>query len=140
MAYVGRCVGRVAHGDARPAGGDSRASAPKWNRAKEEFTALHSRSRCRSSGSTAADRDGDRIDEPRVPGVLGHPLMRLPDRLKRPKLRVRSPLQKVWPRHRRWVKAHGCCVPGCKTERVEFAHLRSAANAGKGQKPHDIFG
>jgi len=26
------------------------------------------------------------------------------------------------------------------TPTVDFAHLRSAANAGKGQKPHDIFG
>ena len=66
--------------------------------------------------------------------------MRLPDRLKRPKLRVRSPLQKVWPRHGRWVKAHGCSVPGCKAHAVDFAHLRSAANAGAGQRPHDIFG
>ena len=66
--------------------------------------------------------------------------MRLPDRLKRPKLRVRTSVQKVWPRHRRWVKGHGCCVPGCTTPRVDFAHLRSAANAGIGQMPHDIFG
>ena len=66
--------------------------------------------------------------------------MRLPDRLKRSKLGVRTPLQKVWPRHRRWVKAHGCCVPGCLARHVDFAHLRSAANAGAGQRPHDIFG
>jgi hypothetical protein len=66
--------------------------------------------------------------------------MRLPDRMKRPKLGVRSPLQKIWPRHRRWVKAHGCCVPGCVARHVDFAHLRSAANAGIGQMPHDIFG
>ena len=66
--------------------------------------------------------------------------MRLPDRLKRPKLRVRTSVQKVWPRHRRWVRAHGCCVPGCDGRAVDFAHLRSAANAGTGQRPHDIFG
>jgi putative HNHc nuclease len=66
--------------------------------------------------------------------------MRLPDRLKQPKLGVRTPLQKIWPRHRRWVKAHGCCVPGCDARNVDFAHLRSAANAGTGQMPHDIFG
>jgi hypothetical protein len=66
--------------------------------------------------------------------------MRLPDRLKRKKLGVRTPLQKVWPRHRRWVKAHGCCVPNCDARAVDFAHLRSAANAGIGQMPHDIFG
>jgi hypothetical protein len=50
------------------------------------------------------------------------------------------PVQKVWPRHRRWVKAHGCCVPGCHASSVDFAHLRSAANAGTGLTPHDIFG
>ena len=66
--------------------------------------------------------------------------MTLPDRLKQPKLGVRTPLQKIWPRHRRWVKAHGCCVPGCTAPTVDFAHLRSAANAGTGQMPHDIFG
>ena len=66
--------------------------------------------------------------------------MRLPDRLKRSKLGVRTPLQKVWPRHRRWVKSHGCCVLGCVARSVDFAHLRSTANAGTGQMPHDIFG
>ena len=64
----------------------------------------------------------------------------LPSRLKRPKLGVRPPPQKVWPRHRRWVKSHGCCVPGCDATSVDFAHLRSASNAGMNQKPHDIFG
>jgi hypothetical protein len=53
---------------------------------------------------------------------------------------VRVPLQKIWPRHRRWVKSHGCCVPDCRALSVDFAHLRSAANAGMDQKPHDIFG
>jgi hypothetical protein len=66
--------------------------------------------------------------------------MRLPERLERPRMGVRVVVQKIWPRHRRWVKAHGCCVPGCEAQSVDFAHLRSAANAGKDQKPHDIFG
>ena len=66
--------------------------------------------------------------------------MRLPNRLKRPRLGVRTPLQKVWPRHRRWVRAHGCCVPDCVARAVDFAHLRSAANAGTSQRPHDVFG
>ena len=66
--------------------------------------------------------------------------MRLPERRKRPRMGVQMPLQKIWPRHRRWVRAHGCCVPDCRTPSVDFAHLRSAANAGKDQKPHDIFG
>ncbi len=66
--------------------------------------------------------------------------MLLPPRLKRPKLNVRTPLRKVSRRHRRWVRSHGCCVPHCNATEVEFAHLRSAANAGTGQKPHDAFG
>jgi hypothetical protein len=66
--------------------------------------------------------------------------MRLPDRRKRTKMVVRMPLQKIWPRHRRWVKSHGCCVPDCPVLSVDFAHLRSAANAGMAQIPHDIFG
>jgi hypothetical protein len=68
------------------------------------------------------------------------PAARLPPKLKRPKMSVRIPIQKIWPRHRRWVRSHGCCVPECQAMRVEFAHLRSAATAGKGQKPHDAFG
>jgi hypothetical protein len=66
--------------------------------------------------------------------------MKLPDRLQRPKLGVRAAVQKIWPRHRRWVRSHGCCVTNCQALSVDFAHLRSAANAGTGQTPHDIFG
>jgi hypothetical protein len=66
--------------------------------------------------------------------------MKLPNKLKQPRMGVRLPVQKIWPRHRRWVKSHGCCVPGCQVRSVDFAHLRSARNAGKGQTPHDIFG
>jgi len=32
------------------------------------------------------------------------------------------------------------CVPYCQCASVDFAHLRSAANAGKDQTPHDLFG
>jgi hypothetical protein len=64
----------------------------------------------------------------------------LPGRLKRPKLAVRVVVRKVWPRHRRWVRSHRCCVPHCESKSVDFAHLRSAANAGMAQMPHDIFG
>lgn len=67
-------------------------------------------------------------------------MMKLPDKLKRPQMAVRMPVQRIWPRHRRWVKSHGCCVPDCRAVSVDFAHLRSAANAGTGQRPHDIFG
>ena len=64
----------------------------------------------------------------------------LPPRLKRPKLGLNMPTRKIWPRHRRWVKSHGCCVPRCDARSIDFAHLRSCANAGMNQKPHDIFG
>ena len=78
-----------------------------------------------------------------MPHELGsreaRPLM-LPRKLKPSKMGVRLALQKIWPRHRRWVKAHSCCVPDCPAATIEFAHLRSAANAGTAQKPHDVFG
>ena len=64
----------------------------------------------------------------------------LPPRLKRAKMGLRVLPQRIWPKHRRWVKSHGCCVPGCPASQVEFAHLRSAANAGTALKPHDMFG
>ena len=66
--------------------------------------------------------------------------MTLPHKLKRAKMGVRPALQRVWPRHRRWVRSHGCCVPNCVASPIEFAHLRSATNAGTAQKPHDAFG
>lgn len=44
--------------------------------------------------------------------------------------------ERIWPKHDRWVRSHCCVVPGCNTgERIELAHLRSAANAGTGLKP-----
>jgi hypothetical protein len=64
----------------------------------------------------------------------------LPRKLKPPKMGVRLPLQKIWHRHRRFVRSHGCCVPDCPAATIEFAHLRSAANSGTAQKPHDMFG
>jgi hypothetical protein len=70
---------------------------------------------------------------------MAGPIM-LPRRRKPPKLGLRVPPQRIWPRHRRWVKSHGCCVPDCNAANVDFAHLRSASNAGKGLKPHDAFG
>jgi len=66
--------------------------------------------------------------------------VKLPARRKPPKMGLREAIQKIWPRHRHWVRSHGCCVPGCRSLCIDFAHLRSAANAGIGQTPHDIFG
>lgn len=64
-------------------------------------------------------------------------MFRLPARLRRPKP-AREAL--VWPRHRRFVRSHACCVPGCFGQPIEFAHYRTAANSGTGLKPHDRFG
>ncbi len=47
---------------------------------------------------------------------------------------------RVFSAHRRFVKAHQCCVPGCRQTPIEFAHLRTAANSGTGLKPPDWFG
>jgi len=66
--------------------------------------------------------------------------MTLPRKLKPSKMGVRIGLQTMWPRHRRWVRAHSCCVPDCFATRVEFAHLRNATNSGTARKPHDAFG
>jgi hypothetical protein len=64
----------------------------------------------------------------------------LPPKLKRAKMGLRVSPPRIWSKHRRWVKSHGCCALGCPAARVEFAHLRSAANAGTALKPHDMFG
>jgi hypothetical protein len=77
---------------------------------------------------------------PADPGTSGSRSFGLPPRLKPQKMRVKPLLRKIWPRHRRWVKSHGCSVPNCAAAPVEFAHLRSASNAGTAQKPHDAFG
>jgi hypothetical protein len=66
--------------------------------------------------------------------------MALPRKLKPPKMGLHTAVQTVWPRHRRWVRAHSCCVPSCVSTQTEFAHLRSAANSGMARKPHDAFG
>jgi len=56
-------------------------------------------------------------------------------------MNLREPMQREWPRHRRFVRSFGCSVPLCMTNTaIEFAHLRSAANAGTALKPHDAFG
>ena len=43
--------------------------------------------------------------------------------------------QRVFLKHEKWVRGFGCCVPGCQCRRIEFAHVRSAANSGTGLKP-----
>lgn len=65
-------------------------------------------------------------------------MTRLPQ--KRPKVRsgiLRSP-ERVYKRHRRWIRSLSCAVPGCPAPVVP-AHLRTAANSGTGLKPHDWY-
>jgi hypothetical protein len=64
----------------------------------------------------------------------------LPKRIERPRSGIERAPQRIWPRHRRFVKSHACCVPGCLNLPVDFAHIRSAANSGKDLKPFDWFG
>lgn len=66
--------------------------------------------------------------------------MALPARRKRPRSGIERAPPREWPRHRKFVRSHCCCVPGCDGAPIEFAHVRSAANAGTGLRPHDAFG
>ena len=66
--------------------------------------------------------------------------MTLPARRKRPPTGIERAPKREWPRHRAFVRRHGCCVNGCQSTDIEFAHLRSAANSGTGLKPADWFG
>ena len=49
---------------------------------------------------------------------------------------LRAPVR-VWNRHRAFLRRHHCVVAGCDRVPIEVSHLRSAANAGTGLKPHD---
>lgn len=68
-------------------------------------------------------------------------IIRLPLKRTRPKMGLREPVRREFPRHRKFVRAFGCSVPLCTTgQPIEFAHIRSAANSGVSMKPHDMFG
>lgn len=54
----------------------------------------------------------------------------LPKRRKVNKMGARKPERRIWPRHRRWVKSHGCCVPSCTEEPIDFAHVKSVGAGG----------
>lgn len=64
--------------------------------------------------------------------------VRLP--AKRKPMRIEKMPQRIFPKHRAFVRKHFCCVPGCNEGPIEFAHVRSAANSGMGLKPADWFG
>ena len=67
--------------------------------------------------------------------------MILPAKRKPIRSGIERAAKREWPRHRAFVRRFGCSVPLCSTGApIEFAHIRSAANAGTGLKPHDAFG
>lgn len=43
------------------------------------------------------------------------------------------------PAHRKWVRNHACCIPGCNGRPIECAHVRSGTDGGTGLKPSDKF-
>jgi hypothetical protein len=61
----------------------------------------------------------------------------LPKRRDRERSGISRGPQRIWGRHRKFVRSHHCCVPGCEDGPIEFAHVRSAANSGTGVKPAD---
>lgn len=62
-----------------------------------------------------------------------------PRRKPKPSGIERAP-QREWPRHRKFVRSHACCVPGCENGPIEFAHVRQGHAAGTAQKPPDWLG
>ena len=62
-------------------------------------------------------------------------MIALPAKRERPRSGIERAPKRTWPKHERWVRAHRCSVPGCEAGPIEFAHIRTAANAGTGLKP-----
>lgn len=57
--------------------------------------------------------------------------MTLPPKRQRPKSGIIRAPQRVWPRHRRFVRGHSCSVPGCNTGApIDFAHLKTRGSGG----------
>ena len=61
----------------------------------------------------------------------------LPPRKKRERSGIERAPKREWHRHRAWLRRHQCVVPGCINMVIEVSHIRTAANAGTGLKPHD---
>ncbi len=59
----------------------------------------------------------------------------LPRRRKVVKSGIARAPQRVFPRHRAFVRRHCCCVPGCEDGPIEFAHVKSRGAGG-----HDAHG
>lgn len=56
-----------------------------------------------------------------------------PRKRKREKVK---PNERVFQTHRAFVKRHNCAIPLCNNRDIEFAHLRTSANAGKIGRAH----
>lgn len=65
--------------------------------------------------------------------------MLLPPRRKPVKSGIARVAWRIWPRHKKFVRSHHCVCEGCIQEPIEVSHIRTAANAGTGMKPHDWF-
>lgn len=63
----------------------------------------------------------------------------LPPRRKPLRSGIERGPKREWSRHRKFLRAHRCVVPGCMCEPIEVSHIRTAANAGTGIKPADWF-
>lgn len=64
----------------------------------------------------------------------------LPQKRKRERSGIERAPRREYPTHRAFVRRHSCSVPGCQDGPIEFAHVRTAANAGTGIKPSDAYG
>lgn len=64
--------------------------------------------------------------------------MTLPKRRKPVRSGIERAPQREFPRHRKFIRSHGCCVAGCEDGPIEVAHVRHADNAGTGLKPADF--
>jgi len=74
------------------------------------------------------------------PGELTRVSYPLPPRKKRVRSGIERAPKRIWLRHRKFVRSHQCCVPGCPALQVDFHHIRNAAIAGVGLKSHDRYG
>lgn len=57
-------------------------------------------------------------------------MLRLPPKVKRQRSGIERSPRREWPRHRKFVRSHGCCVPGCTHGPSDFAHVKSRGAGG----------
>ena len=68
--------------------------------------------------------------------------MTLPAKRQKPASGILRTPERVYPRHRKWLRSHECvvtlsdCNVACSSV-VEVSHIRTAANSGTGLKPRD---